>query len=94
MRFPFIRRVLASLFFCVSLHAGGAAAEPVDLELVIATDVSYSIDIEEARLQREGVAAAFLSREVGQAIRSGIIGKIAVAYIDFASTPFNVTVID
>ncbi len=94
MRFPFIRRVLASLFFCVSLQAGGAAAEPVDLELVIATDVSYSIDIEEARLQREGVAAAFLSREVGQAIRSGIIGKIAVAYIDFASTPFNVTVID
>jgi hypothetical protein len=95
MRFPFFRRVLAVLFTCVSLPAGGAAAaEPVDLELVIATDVSYSIDVEEARLQREGVASAFLSREVVQAIRSGILGKIAVAYIDFASTPFNVTVMD
>lgn len=70
------------------------AAEPVDLELVIATDVSFSIDREEARLQREGVANAFLSREVVQAIRGGILGKIAVVYIDFASTPFNVRVMD
>lgn len=70
------------------------AAEPVDLELVIATDVSYSIDREEARLQREGVASAFVSREVIQAIKGGVFGKIAVAYIDFASTPFNVRVMD
>lgn len=70
------------------------AGEPVDLELVIATDVSYSIDREEARLQREGVANAFLSRDVAQAIRSGILGRIAVAYIDFASTPFNARVVD
>ncbi|MFT5539209.1 MAG: hypothetical protein ACI82H_000726 [Alphaproteobacteria bacterium] len=70
------------------------AAEKVDLELVIATDMSYSIDEEEARLQREGVAAAFLSRGVIQAIRNGTHGRIAAAYIDFASTPYNVVVAD
>ncbi len=49
---------------CLALVVGAlaapafAAAESVDLELVIATDVSRSIDHQEALLQREGVAAA------------------------------------
>lgn len=90
-----LSRTLRALIAAATLAASPAmAAEAVDLELVIATDVSYSIDREEARLQREGVAKAFLSREVVQAIRGGILGKIAVAYIDFASTPFNVRVMD
>jgi hypothetical protein len=70
------------------------AQEKVDLELVIATDMSYSIDEEEARLQREGVAAAFVSRGIIQAIRNGTHGRIAVAYIDYASTPDSVVVAD
>jgi len=70
------------------------AAEKVDLELVIAVDASYSIDEEEARLQREGVAAAFLAHDVVQAIRSGLRGRIAVAYVDYASTPYNEVVVD
>lgn len=70
------------------------AAEPVDLELVIATDVSYSIDAEEARLQREGTIAAFRSREIVRAIQTGALGRIAVAYIDFSGRPFNKVVID
>lgn len=78
-----------------AIPAGTAwAAEPVDLELVIATDVSYSIDAEEARLQREGIIAAFRSPEVIGAIRGGALGRIAVAYIDFSSRPFNKVVID
>ena len=91
-------RLIAGLLIATIVFAAapppGRAGEPVDLELVIATDVSYSIDQEEARLQREGVANAFLSRDVTQAIRSGILGRIAVAYIDFASTPFNIRVLD
>ncbi len=71
-----------------------SAAEPVDLELVIATDVSYSIDAEEARLQREGIIGAFRSREVIRAIQTGALGRIAVAYIDFSGRPFNKVVID
>jgi hypothetical protein len=70
------------------------AAEQVDLELVIATDVSYSIDAEEARLQRQGTIAAFRSPEIIRAIQGGALGRIAVAYIDFSGRPFNRVVID
>ncbi len=70
------------------------AAEPVDLELVIATDVSYSIDAEEARLQREGIIAAFRSREIIRAVQTGALGRIAVAYVDFSGRPYNKVVID
>ena len=86
--------------YCVALIAlilplsSAMAAEPVDLELVIATDVSQSIDYEEGRLQREGIAAAFRSPDVVQAIRSGFLGRIGVAYIDFSSRPYNQIVAD
>jgi len=62
-----------------------AAKEAVDLELVIATDVSFSVDDNEARMQREGAVTAFRSPEVVRAIQAGSIGKIAVAYIDFSN---------
>ncbi|MDH3739291.1 MAG: DUF1194 domain-containing protein, partial [Alphaproteobacteria bacterium] len=46
-------------------HTGADAQEvPVDLELVLATDVSASIDKEEASLQRAGYLAALTSKEV------------------------------
>lgn len=77
-----------------AVSSGDAVAEAVDLELVIATDVSRSIDPDEALLQREGVVAAFRSPEVIAAIKSGFLGKIAVAYIDYSSRLFNEVVID
>tara|TARA_R110000787_G_scaffold57816_3_gene131885 strand:+ start:206 stop:1024 length:819 start_codon:yes stop_codon:yes gene_type:complete len=70
------------------------AREYVDLELVIATDVSRSIDREEALLQREGVAAAFRSQEVITAISSGVLQRIAVAYLDYSSRDWNKVVLD
>ena len=66
-----------------------AALEPVDLELVIATDVSPSIDESEAHLQREGIVEAFLNPQVVEAIEAGSLGKIAVAAIDFSSREYN-----
>lgn len=60
-------------------------AEPVDLELVLATDVSRSIDEMEARLQREGIAAAIRNPAVIEAIQGGYRKKIAVAYIDYSN---------
>jgi hypothetical protein len=71
-----------------------AAVENVDLKLVLATDVSRSIDNEEAILQREGTAEAFASPEVIQAIQSGALGRIAVAMIDFSSPEYDRVVID
>ena len=70
------------------------AREYVDLELVIATDVSQSIDTGEARLQREGIADAFRSKEVIEAISAGMLRRIAVAYLDFSSRQWNKVVID
>lgn len=90
------RLTLAAFIGAALLCSPGltTAAEPVDLELVIATDVSRSIDHQEALLQREGVAAAFRSPEVINAIKSGILGKIAVAYIDYSSRPYNQVIVD
>ena len=59
-------------------------AVPVDVELVLAVDVSYSMDPDEQALQREGYAMALTSKEFMQALREGANGKIAVTYIEWA----------
>src|ERR671935_1278263 len=59
-------------------------AVPVDVELVLAVDVSYSMDPEEQALQREGYIAGITSREFMQALRSGHHGKVAVKDFEVA----------
>ena len=59
-------------------------AIPVDVELVIAVDVSHSMDPEEQALQREGYVQALTSREFMQALREGAHGKIAITYFEWA----------
>jgi hypothetical protein len=71
-----------------------AEGSQVDLELVLATDVSRSINQEEAMLQRQGVAAAFRSPEVIRAIQNGALARIAVAYIDWSNDGLNRVVVD
>src|SRR6266478_7681898 len=61
-----------------------ATAVPVDVELVLAVDVSYSKDPDEQALQREGYIAGITSREFMQALRSGQHGKVAVTYFEWA----------
>jgi hypothetical protein len=61
-----------------------AGAMPVDVELIIAVDVSYSMDPEEQALQREGYAQALTSREFLHALRQGSHGKIAITYFEWA----------
>jgi hypothetical protein len=65
-------------------QAAAAADTPVDLELVLAVDVSLSIDVAEAGLQREGYIQAFREPEVIRAIQSGTLGRIAVTYVEWA----------
>jgi hypothetical protein len=89
------RLAFASIAFCLSLTEPALAADiPVDLELVFAVDVSGSVDREEATLQRRGYIDALRSEEVINAIRSGAYGRIAVAYIEWAGTYLQRTVID
>jgi hypothetical protein len=60
-------------------------AIPVDTELVIAVDVSNSMDPEEQALQREGYIVGLTSREFLQALRNGNHGKVAVTYFEWAA---------
>ena len=58
----------------------------VDVELVLAVDVSYSMDMDELAIQREGYAQAIVSKEFLQALKSGPTGKIAVTYFEWAAS--------
>jgi hypothetical protein len=83
------------------LAAGGAALLPwaaraeeaVDLLLVLAVDVSRSIDEDEARLQREGYRSAVTDPRVMEAIRAGMTGAIALAYVEWAGADYQRLVI-
>lgn len=66
----------------------------VDVALVLAVDISYSMDHEEQALQRDGYIAALGSPEVIDAIRNGMVGKIAVTYIEWAGTQTRNVVAD
>ncbi len=59
-------------------------AVAVDVELVIAVDVSYSMDPDEQALQREGYVLALTSPEFMRALREGVNGKIAITYFEWA----------
>jgi uncharacterized protein DUF1194 len=61
-----------------------AGVIPVDVELVIAVDVSYSMDPDEQALQREGYILALTSKEFLQALRQGANGKIVITYFEWA----------
>ena len=58
----------------------------VDIELVLAVDVSYSMDMDELAIQREGYAQAIVSKEFLQALKSGPNGKISVTYFEWAAS--------
>src|SRR5262245_61747818 len=81
------------LLACLIWIGGAAAQTPVDLELVIAVDVSLSMDLDEQRLQREGYVAAFRDGEVQKAIRSGGHGRIAVVYMEWAGPQWQNAII-
>ena len=82
---------VALLALCSSAPA---APQQVDLKLVLAVDVSGSIDSEEFQLEREGTADAFADPDVLKAIQGGSLGRIAVAMLDFSSPQFDKVVID
>jgi hypothetical protein len=84
-----IRFVLMGLLFgAAMLRPVTAMADrvPVDLELVLAVDVSLSMDLDEQQLQREGYVEAFRDREVIDAIRQNGYGRIGVVFVEWAGT--------
>jgi Protein of unknown function (DUF1194) len=71
-----------------------AHADAVDLLLVLAVDVSRSIDEGEYELQRKGYAAALTDPRVLQAIRSGEHGGIALCYFEWSGEGFQEVIAD
>jgi hypothetical protein len=62
------------------------ATPSVDVELILAVDVSYSMDMDELAVQREGYAQAIVSKEFLQALKTGPNGKIAITYFEWAAS--------
>src|SRR5215475_1639444 len=62
-----------------------ADADHVDVELILAVDVSYSMDPDEQALQREGYVSALTSPEFLTALKSGIHARIALTYFEWAN---------
>src|SRR3546814_10873190 len=76
--------LVAAAGFLLPRMATAGEKPAVDLALMLAVDISGSIDLDEARLQREGYAQAISAPAVIKAITSGINGRIAVAYFEWS----------
>jgi hypothetical protein len=90
---------IGTMLIAVAIAAGGFAAptsqpqlaaaeagQPVDVELVLAVDISYSMDLDELAIQREGYAQALVSKDFLQALKTGPTGKIAITYFEWAAS--------
>ena len=101
-RYVLIGTVLVAAIIACAGVAGLAAPNPdrhgrlyaaekdnspaVDVELVLAVDVSYSMDLDELAVQREGYAQAIVSKEFLQALKSLPNGRISITYFEWAAS--------
>jgi len=85
---PMVRKFISSLALIVAasllLPSAAMAAEKVDLLLVLAADVSRSIDSAKFQLQRQGYAAALSDPRVLDAVQAGRNGRIGVAFVEWS----------
>ncbi len=77
-----------------AVPAAAAAAEQVDLLLVLAADVSRSVDSAKFQLQREGYAAAISDPRVLDAIRSGRNGRVGLTFVEWSGVGSQRVLID
>ena len=79
--------VTVALLTLLAAPTGQAvAADKVDLQLILAADVSRSVDPDEFHLQREGYASAFTDPKVLNAIQSGPNHAIAVTFVEWSGS--------
>ncbi|MEI2296611.1 DUF1194 domain-containing protein [Ensifer sp. MJa1] len=86
-------KLRSAFLACACLLGGSTSAQSlrVDLALVLAVDVSYSMEVDEQHLQRQGYVAAFLNPELVRAVKDGPLGRIAVTYVEWGGTAVQVT---
>ena len=82
--------------FAPQARRAGAAGAPVavDAAIVLAADVSRSIDDDEFALQRRGYADAIQSQQLLDAVSTGPHGAIALAYVEWAGDGEDKVVVD
>lgn len=85
------RSLIAAAGLAAALPRAVRAEDPVDVALVLAVDVSRSVDEDEARLQREGYRSAVTDPVVLEAIRGGMLGAIAISYVEWAGIEYQRT---
>ncbi len=94
-----MRKLLSIVLILLSLplaRATGAAADDieVDVQLFLAVDVSRSMTPRELEIQRRGYAEALVSDAVVKAIANGLIGKIALTYVEWAGNGSQRVIVD
>jgi hypothetical protein len=89
----FLRHAALAIALTIAA-APGARATEVDLLLVLAADVSRSVDAQKFQLQRSGYASAISDQKVLDAIKSGPNGKIAMAFVEWSGFGAQKLVID
>src|SRR6266850_6372735 len=91
---PIRSAVLAAGVLAVLALPGGLRAQTTDLLLVLAADVSRSIDEGEFALQRKGYSTALTDPRVLAAIRGGTTGTIAVCFVEWSGAGEQLVVVD
>src|SRR5262244_3390901 len=82
MRAPWLA---AALFIALGMPLGASGgSDRADVALVLAIDVSGSVDDNRFKLQREGIAAALESEEVAAAVAAGVNRTIEIAVLEWA----------
>lgn len=94
MRPTAILTAAAACLIGAVVNALPARAETVDLLLVLAADVSRSIDEEEFNLQRKGYASALTDPRVLRAIAGGRHHAIGVTFVEWSGATDQNVVID
>ena len=88
---------VAALFavaFTMVLSVANADDMEVDAELVLAVDVSRSMTLNELEIQRRGYASALMSDEVISAITGGLLGRVAIVYVEWAGYYSHRVIVD
>ncbi len=83
--------LILALLFTSPAQADGIE---VDLELILMVDVSRSMTPRELEIQRRGYAAALQSDAVYAAMRSGLLQRVALAYVEWAGTNAQRVIVD
>src|SRR5215475_16043023 len=94
MRRHALTLALAAVLLAAAAPSARAAEMAVDLELVLAVDVSRSMDADEQQLQRDGYIAAITDPDVIAAIGRGANGRIALSYVEWAGPDMQDILVD